>query len=161
MRGGIVRNTRPDRVPRPAIDNEIVAQREDMALVVKADFNLVQLIARMRRRRQVLVPVLEPAHRPPEPSRQKRDQQILGIDMTLDAETAADIESEAAHPRFREAEDRGGLPADPMHDLGGRPDRYRVGSRFVEGDDATALDRHCRVSVMIKSALQPVRCAGH
>ena len=44
-----------------------------------------------------------------------------------------------------------------MHDLGRRPDRHRVGSRVVEGGNTAALDRHRRVAVMIKAALQSVR----
>jgi hypothetical protein len=48
-----------------------------------------------------------------------------------------------------------------MHDLGCRPDPYGIDPRFVESDDTTTLDRHCRVAVMIKSALQPVRGPGH
>jgi hypothetical protein len=34
---------------------------------------------------------------------------------------------------------------------------YGIGSRFVESDDASALDRHCRVPVMIEAPLQPPR----
>ncbi len=65
MGRGVVGDTGPDRVPGAAIDNEIIAQREDTAVLVKADFDLVQLIARMRRAQKMLVPVLEPAHRGP------------------------------------------------------------------------------------------------
>ena len=109
----------------------------------------------------MLLPVLDPAHRPPEPSRQKRDDQILGVDMTLEAEPATDIERQTPHPRFRQAQDRGDLAAHPMHNLGRRPDRYRIGPRVVDGDDTAALDRHRRVAVVIEPALQSVRRAGH
>src|SRR5215472_16617586 len=98
----------------------------------------------------MLVPVLEPSHRAPEPPCQIRDHQILGIYMALDAEPAADIERDAAHPRFRQAENRSHLAAHPMHDLSGRPDCYGVRPRVVDGDNAAALDRHCRVAVMIE-----------
>jgi len=49
MRGGVVGDARPDRIPCAAIDREIIAQRQESAIVVKADFNIVQLIARVRR----------------------------------------------------------------------------------------------------------------
>ena len=51
----------------------------------------------------MLAPVLDPLHRPAEPARQERDQQVLRIDMPLDAEAAADVERDAAHARFRQA----------------------------------------------------------
>ena len=160
MRGGVVRHTRADRVAGAAIDNEIVAQCDDPAVIGKADFDIVELIARMGRAHQVLLPILEPAHRPPEAAGEKRDQHILGIDMALEAEPAADIEGDAAHPRFRQTQDDGSFPPHPMHDLGRRPDRHRIGSRIMSGDNAAALHRHRGVAVVIKAALQPVRGAG-
>ena len=50
----------------------------------------------------MLAAVLDPLHRPAERARQERDQQILGIDVALDAETAADVERDAAHAGFRQ-----------------------------------------------------------
>src|SRR6266849_4957593 len=108
----------------------------------------------------MLVPVLEPAHRPTKSSGEKRDQQILGVDVTLDAKAAADIESQTPYPRFRQTEDRGGLAPHPMHDLGGRPYRHGVGPRVVGSDDAPALHRNGGVTVMVKAALQLVRRGG-
>ena len=124
MRGGVVRHAAPDRVPCAAIEDEIVAQSQDLAVTVKADLDLVQLVARMGRALEVLLAVLDPAHRPAEPARQKRDYQILGVDVTLEPEPATNVERQTPHTRFRQAQDRGNLPAHPMHDLGRRPDRY-------------------------------------
>ena len=100
MDGGVVGDTGPDRVPRAAIDNVIVAQCEDMTLIVKPDLDIVQLVARMRRAHQVLAAPLDPAHRPAELARQESDQQVLGVDMALAAKAAADVERDAAHPRL-------------------------------------------------------------
>ena len=83
MDRGVVGDARPDRVPGAAIDDVIIAQREDAAVVVEADLDIVQLVARMRRAHQVLAPGLDPAHRPPEPARKERDQHVLGIDVAL------------------------------------------------------------------------------
>src|SRR5271165_119680 len=63
MSGSVVGHTTTDRVPRPAIDDEIVAQRQDVSITVKADFDLVQLVARMRRGQQMLVPVMDTSWR--------------------------------------------------------------------------------------------------
>ena len=157
--GGVVGDAGPDRVPGAAIDDVVVADREDMAVIVKADLDIVPLVARMGRAHQVLAALLDPAHRPAEPAREERDQQVLGVDMALAAKAAADIERDAAHPRLGQAEQRGGLAPHPMHHLGRGPDRRRVGARIVGADDAAALHRHGGVAVVIEAALQPMRRA--
>ena len=45
MDGGVVGDPGPDRVPRAAIDEELVAKRDDAALVIETDLDLVQLVA--------------------------------------------------------------------------------------------------------------------
>src|SRR4029077_378624 len=87
--GGVVGDTGPDRVPGAAIDEVIVAQCEDAAVIVEPDFDVVQLIARMRRADQVLAPVFDPAHRPPKFACEERDQQVFRVDMALAAEATA------------------------------------------------------------------------
>src|SRR6185295_5081470 len=69
---GVVGDTRADRVPRAAIDDVVVADREDTAVVVEPDVDIVELIARMRRREEMLAPLLDPAYRPAEFSREER-----------------------------------------------------------------------------------------
>ena len=106
MDRGVVGDAGADRVPGAAIDDVIVAQREDAAVVVEADLDIVQLVARMRRADQVLAPVLDPAHRPPELAGEECDQQVFGVDMALAAEAAADIERDAADPRLGQTQKR-------------------------------------------------------
>ena len=65
-------------------------------VVVETDLDVVDLIARMTGAQHVLVAVLDPFHRPAEPARQIRDQQIFRIDVALDAKTAANVERDAA-----------------------------------------------------------------
>ena len=45
MDGGVVGDGDADRIPRPAIDQERVAEGKHMALGVEADLDLVQLVA--------------------------------------------------------------------------------------------------------------------
>src|SRR5215472_688411 len=97
MSGGVIGHTAADRVPRTAIEDKFVAQRQDMPIAVEPNLDLVQLVARMGRALEMLVPVLDPAHRPPQPARQKRDHQILGVNMTLEAKATADIERHTPH----------------------------------------------------------------
>ena len=158
---GVVGDAGADRVPGAAIDEVIVADREDAAVIVEADFDIMKLVARMGGAHQMFAALLDPAHRATEPMSEKRDQQILGIDVALAAEAAADIERDAAHPRLRQAEQRGGLAPYPMHDLGRGPDRRGVGARIVGADDAAAFHRHRGVAVVIEAPLQAMRRARH
>src|SRR5439155_581453 len=64
MHRGVVGDAGADRVPGAAIDEIIVADRDDAAVIVEADFDIMQLVARMGRAHQVLTAVLDPAHPP-------------------------------------------------------------------------------------------------
>ncbi len=101
MHRGVVGDAGADRVPGAAIDEIIVADRDDAAIIVEPYLDVMQLVARMRRAHQVLAAVLDPPHRPAEPVGEEGDKQIFGIDVPLTAEAAADIERDAAHPRLR------------------------------------------------------------
>ena len=117
MHRGVVGDARSDRIPGAAIDDEAVAKRQQPAVVVEADLDVVDLVARMARRHEVLVPVLDPAHRPLHGAGEKRNQQFFRIDMALDAEAAADVERDAADARLRQIQNRRSLAAQPVHHL--------------------------------------------
>ncbi len=157
---GVVGDARAERVPRAALDREFVAHHEDAAVVVVPHRHVMHLVARMGGAKEMLVPVLDPAHRATEPAREERDQQILGVDMSLDPEPAADIERDAAHPRLRHPQHMRRLAADPVHDLGRRPDRHRVAAAVVLGDDPAAFHRHRGVTVVDELPLEPARRGG-
>ena len=160
MDRGVVGDPRPDRVPGAAIDEVIVAQGQDPAVVVEAHFDIVQLVARMGGAHQVLAAAFDPAHRAPEPAGEKRDQQVFGVDMALAAKAAADVERDAPHPRLGQTQQRSGFAAHPVHHLGRGPDRHRLGARIIGGDDPAALHRHRRIAMMVKAAFEPVRRCG-
>ncbi len=80
--------------------------------------------------------------------------------MALDPEPAADIGRDAAHPRLGKAQHMRRLAPHPVHDLGRRPDRHRIGAAVVFGDDAPAFHRHRGVAVMDKAAFQAMRRGG-
>src|SRR5215467_15439502 len=108
---------------------------------------------------QVLAAVLDPLDRAPQPARQEWNQQVFRVDVSLEAEAAADIERNAAYARFRKPQDGGRLAAHPMNDLGGRPDGHAISPRIVDADDAAAFHRRGGIAVVMESALQLVRGA--
>src|SRR5262245_4780702 len=104
----------------------------------------------------MLVPILDPAHRPADPAGQERDQEILGIDVTLDAEAAAHIWRRDAHPAFRQIENGRCLAAEPMHHLSRGPDGDGISPLVVDADNAAAFHRYAAVAVVIEPTFQLV-----
>src|SRR3979411_1591526 len=101
MDSGVVNRAGPDGIPRAAIDDEVVAKRQDSAFVVKADLDIMDLVARMTRAHQVLATCLDPLYRSSQPARQEWNQQVFGVNVPFEAEAAADIKGHTAHARFR------------------------------------------------------------
>src|SRR5207245_4521380 len=86
---------------------EAVAQGEETPLAVERDRDLVDLLARVIGRAQVLLAVLDPAHGPSEPERTEGDEEVLGIELATGAEAAADVELDEADPLFGPAQQPG------------------------------------------------------
>ena len=82
-------------------------ERDDRAVALHADPRVVHLIAIGRRAQEMLVAGLDPLDRPPEPSRHRRHEDVLGIDVPLHAEAAAHLGNDHADPLLGEPE-RGG-----------------------------------------------------
>ena len=121
--------------------DELVAQREQPALVVEADLHRVDLRALLRGRQHVLEAVLEPPYRAAEAHRQQRDQHIFRVHDELGAETAADVGGDHADAVGLEAEQLADELAHLVRHLGGRPHRQQSSHRVVLGDEATRLHR--------------------
>ena len=117
MHCGVVGDAGSDRVPGSAIGDEAVPECQQSSFVVEADLDVVNLVARVTGTHEMLVPVLDPSNRPADGTSEKRNQQVLGIDMSLDAKSATHIKCDAANTRLREVEDRGGFSTEPMYDL--------------------------------------------
>ena len=160
MDGGVDRRPDADRHVGPRILVQPVADGQDAAFVVERDLNLMAVVTGMRATENMLVPILDPFHRPIEAAREPGDQYVLGIDMALDAEASAHVGRDGAHARLRQCKARGDLPAHPMHHLRRRPDRDRVERGVVLRNDTAALDRHAGVAVVVETVREPARRRG-
>ena len=89
------------------VEDEAVAQAEELSVVAERDRNLVHLLARVVGSTQVLLTVSGPADRPAKAQGTERDQEVLGVDLAAGAEAAADVELDQAHPLLREAQHPG------------------------------------------------------
>src|SRR4051812_46272346 len=139
-----------------AIDDVVVVDREDVALIVKPHFDIVDLVAGVGGGKEMFAPLLDPPYGPAETACEERDQQVLAIRVALAAEPAADIECDNADPCLGNTERRGHFAPHPMHDLRRRPHGSRLGARVVGGDDTAALHRYSCVAMVPEAALQPV-----
>ncbi len=162
MDGGVVGDARrrSDSTPRNRRGTSS-RKASDVAVGVEADLDLVQLVARMAGAQQMLLPLLDPAHRAPDRAGQERDQQVLGVDVALGAEAAADIERHAADPRLGQPQERGGRPAHPVHHLRRRPDRDRIGALVVGARSRRGTPSGIAgIAMVIEAAPKPMRRGG-
>ena len=68
----------------------------------------------------------EPAHRPAELQRQPGDQHLLGVEVRLGAEPAADLGGDGPEPLLRDPQDARHARLDAVRGLGGGPHRHPV-----------------------------------
>ena len=84
----------------------VPAQGEDRAVARAGDLQLAVDLARMVGRDQVLAAILDPLHRTADQARRERDEEILRIELALDAEAAADVDLDHVDVGLGDAEHR-------------------------------------------------------
>ena len=100
------------------------------------------LVAIGRGRQEMLAARLDPFHRASDAARDSGQQNVLGIDVTLGAEAAADVRRDHAHSLLGEAQGRGDRGAHGERYLGRRPDRQPAVRSVGLHQHAAWLDRH-------------------
>ena len=90
---------------------------------------------------------LDPFHRAVQSHGQEGQHELLGIDLLLDAEPAADVRSDHADPMFRQMEHVSHHVAQSVRPLRGRPQRQVAGAGIVARRDAPGFERHPGVAV--------------
>ena len=125
-----------------AVARELRLDRGNRAVAGDAEARSMALIAIGRRGHEVLATRLDPFHRPPQAARHRGQQDVLGIDVTLGAEAAADVRRDHADLFFGEAQGRGDRGADGERHLGRRPDRQPTVRSLGLDQHAARLDRH-------------------
>ena len=117
------------------------------------------LLPRVRGGQQVLAARLDPLDGHAEPSRQQRQHQLLGIDLLLDAEPAADVGRDHAHPVLGESEDVAEDVPERVRPLRRRPERELTGPGVPVRDDPPRLERHPGVAVnVVAPSRDDLRC---
>jgi hypothetical protein len=118
VRNRVVNHATADRIERADIGQEMVAIGDNPAVIVKTDLQVMNLVAGMAGAHEMLAPILDPFHRPADLARQKRNQQILGIDVPFYTEAAAYVRCNAANARLGNTQCCRHLASHPMHNLG-------------------------------------------
>ena len=80
-------------------------ERRDGAIALDADLSLAAMVAGMNVGVEALDPVGDEFDRPPQQLRQRVGRHLVGIDVDLDAEGAADVLADHANLRFLQARD--------------------------------------------------------
>ena len=111
----------------------------ERAVALGADLDVVDLVAPVVGDHHALRARLDPLHRAPELARRPRAADLLGVDLQLGAEAAADLGGDHADPVLADAEHDREEQAQEVRHLGRAPDRQLVGA--VVGQHAARLDR--------------------
>ena len=136
------RNRQAVRIVGAGVAQEPVAHAEDAPVLRQRHLGLVHLSALLRRRVEVLLPILGPLERPLEPHRRPRQQQLLRVEHhDLRPEPAADERRDDAHLRFEQAEHLRQAVPDRNRRLRRVPDRQLLGPRIPFHRDGAVLDR--------------------
>ncbi len=149
--GFMIRPLRPQPVSA-GIDGDLGVNAEDMALPVGVGRDLVVVIAGMRRSQQMLVTVLDPAHRVIELQCQCRQDDFFRVEPGLGPEPAADIGRDDADAALLEIENFGQCDAHRVRRLGRSIDHDLVEAVVAIGEHAAAFERRARLPLHAKFA---------
>ena len=107
-----------------AVDEGAHAQQR--AVPARGDLQLAAHLPRVIGRHQVLAPILDPFHRPPQLHGGVGDQEVLRVELAADAEPAADVGLDEMDPVLRQLQQRGQHRAVEMRHLRHPPHRHLV-----------------------------------
>src|SRR5277367_1305708 len=100
---------------------------------------------------QMLLPLLDPAHRASSQSGQEGNQQVFGVNVSFGAEASTHIKSHATDARFGQLQERGRLPANRVHHLCRGPDGNGVGPLVISADHTPALHRDTGIALRMEA----------
>ena len=141
-------------------------ERQQTTIVVESDVDLLDLPALVCARDEVLTAILDPLHLAgdtglAEASSGPRDHDFFGPRVNdLDAESAADVRSDAVNLVQRHPQSRGDCGAGGRGRLGGGPEREGVLVTVPTCVDALALHRHGSRTLDFEIQRQSVRRGG-
>ena len=155
MGDGIVREHDAPGIVRAEVDPDVVPDGQHRAVAPRADLDVVNLVARMRRRHHVLAPVLDPLHGPPRRHRGRRDQQVFRIAIGLGPEAAADVGRDHADLVGGQPERGDEARLDEVDDLGAVPRGEAPVALIPLRDDAPRLHRHADIALDVEPLAHP------
>ena len=159
--------SRIDRI-RPDAGQIVDREGGDGAVALDADFRFDAMIARVDVGDEAFETVGDEFDRPLEQFRQRRRRHLVGIDMHLDAERAADVLGEDAHLAFFETKVLGEQVLRHVRRLRALIDRQPRFARIPVGDDGARLvgdagmaaEDKCRLDHGVGFGKALVRLAG-
>ena len=120
----------------------LVLERQDLPLGIGGDADPMDLLARMIGGHQMLVPILDPLHRPPQPQGGEADQDVLRIELAANPESASDMSLEQVNGGGAAPEGERQQVAGAMRHLGGAMQLEDIADGVVARDRAARFQRH-------------------
>ena len=123
-------------------------QREETAAGVERELGMGEVIARLVVGQKALRPRRHPAHRAEEPPRRPDHERLLGIELALVAEAAADVGRDHPQRALGDAELLGDLLADVVRRLRRTHQREPAGGGLDGGERGARLERRADEAVV-------------
>ena len=131
---------------RAGVADQRAPERADDPVAAGGHLGVVHVVAGLGAGEEVLAPVLEPAHGSAEPARDLGHRDVLGIEVHLRSEPAADRRAEDAQLRVRDAEGLGQPRAHQVRRLGRGPHGEHPVHRIERRHHAARLHRRGRAA---------------
>src|SRR5437868_5948080 len=139
---------REQLVVRAEVCDDVVAQARQSAVQLTADLYLADLAAPVNRRLHVLAPRLDPLGGPAQSHRNPSEQGLLGVDVQLRAEAAADFRRDDTELVFGDADHQRDLRTHEVRYLRRRPEGQLLLSRKVSCQHPARLHRDGREALI-------------
>ena len=149
------------RVPGAEVGGVLVGDRDDAAIGLRADTDVVHGLARMGAGAEKLQAVFDPLDRSPERHRVQHRQHVLRIEAELHAEAAAHIGCDDPNAPLIERQALRQLLPDQVRRLGGGMDLQRARACPPMGDDAARLHGERAHPVHTEAPLDDDLGGGH
>ena len=145
---------------RAGVADDPCLDAEDGALLVDRELALDEFVLGVEGGDEGLLAVLDPARGSPEFHRHEADDRLLGEDVALEPEAAADVRGDNGELVVREAKDAAELRTYQVGDLARRPVLHRLHAEVVIREAAAGLERERLVPAGVEPLLHHHRRLG-
>src|ERR1700722_18854356 len=137
----------------------LVLERKDLPRRIGGDADSMNLLSRMIGGHQMLVPILDPLHRSPQPQCRETDQNVLRIEFAANSESTAYMSLEQMNGRGAALERAREQVTGAVWHLGGAMQLEDIADGVVASERAARFQRHAGMAADFQLKLDDFACS--